>query len=100
LDFCLSFLIKTQQLVLKKCLAAHEEDILLREMFFKNRHLKILLKAEPEVEDADYYDLNDHSHTDVTQEDIDKILDKISQSGYKNLTEREKKILFEASRKM
>ena len=34
------------------------------------------------------------------EEDIDKILDKISQSGYKNLTEREKKILFEASRKM
>lgn len=56
-------------------------------------------KTVPDVEDANYYDVNEEK-SDVTQEDIDKILDKISQSGYKNLTEREKKILFEASRKM
>ena len=56
-------------------------------------------KTSPDVEDANYYDVNEEK-SDVTQEDIDKILDKISQSGYKNLTEREKKILFEASRKM
>ncbi|MGA8263972.1 MAG: DUF6576 domain-containing protein [Ignavibacteriaceae bacterium] len=31
---------------------------------------------------------------------MDKILDKISESGYQNLTEKEKKILFEASKKM
>ncbi|HEY6436475.1 MAG TPA: DUF6576 domain-containing protein [Ignavibacteriaceae bacterium] len=36
----------------------------------------------------------------MTQAEIDKILDKISQSGYQNLSEREKKILFEASKKM
>ena len=34
------------------------------------------------------------------QKEIDRILDKISQSGYQNLTEKEKKILFEASKKM
>jgi membrane associated rhomboid family serine protease len=52
------------------------------------------------VEDADYYDINskqDDSH--VTQAEIDAILDKISQSGYKSLSEREKRILFEASKK-
>jgi membrane associated rhomboid family serine protease len=55
-----------------------------------------------EVEDADYYDINQKKQDEViivTQEEIDRILDKISQSGYQKLTEREKKILFEASRK-
>ena len=36
----------------------------------------------------------------VTQRMIDEILDKISASGYQNLTEREKKILFELSQKL
>ena len=54
-----------------------------------------------DVEDAKFYDINDNSKKDdsVSQEEIDRILDKISQSGYQNLTDREKKILFEASRK-
>lgn len=54
------------------------------------------------VEEAEFFDLNNQSRTDdnyVTQEEIDRILDKISQSGYQNLTEREKKILFEASKR-
>lgn len=52
------------------------------------------------VEDAEFYDLNKKKEeTEITQEEIDRILDKISQSGYQNLTEREKKILFEASKK-
>jgi membrane associated rhomboid family serine protease len=53
------------------------------------------------VEDAEFYDINAKKNDDltVTQEEIDRILDKISLSGYQNLTEREKKILFEASRK-
>jgi hypothetical protein len=34
------------------------------------------------------------------QKRIDEILDKISQSGYQSLTEEEKKILFEASKKL
>lgn len=68
-------------------------------VFQKSSWKNPLKKTEPEIEDATYSDVNEHK-TDVTQEDIDKILDKISQSGYKNLTEPEKKILFEASRKM
>ena len=41
-----------------------------------------------------------HRQLNITQADIDEILDKISRSGYQNLTDREKKILFEASKKM
>ena len=53
------------------------------------------------IEDAKYYDINQKKdeETNITQEEIDKILDKISESGYQNLTEREKKILFDASKK-
>jgi len=54
-----------------------------------------------DIEDADYYDINNPTKDDdvINQDVIDQILDKISQSGYQNLTEREKKILFEASKK-
>ncbi|GAB4299943.1 MAG: rhomboid family intramembrane serine protease [Ignavibacteriaceae bacterium] len=52
-----------------------------------------------EVEDADFYEIDNDDET-VDQEEIDRILDKISRSGYQNLTEREKKILFEASKRM
>jgi membrane associated rhomboid family serine protease len=37
---------------------------------------------------------------EITQSKIDEILDKISASGYQNLTEREKQILFELSQKL
>jgi Uncharacterized membrane protein (homolog of Drosophila rhomboid) len=56
-------------------------------------------KEEPKVQDAEFYDIND-DFSNITQKDIDKILDKISESGYQNLTEKEKKILFEASKRM
>ncbi|MEI8133774.1 MAG: rhomboid family intramembrane serine protease [bacterium] len=36
----------------------------------------------------------------ITQEDVDRILDKIAASGYQNLSEEEREILLEASRKM
>ena len=53
------------------------------------------------IEDANYYDINQKKdNQEVTQEEIDRILDKISQSGYQNLSEKEKRILFEASKKM
>lgn len=52
-----------------------------------------------DVEDARFKDVN-KKEDEVTQEEIDRILDKISQSGYKNLSENEKRILFEASRRM
>lgn len=53
-----------------------------------------------EAEDVEYYDLNRKDDIQISQAEIDAILDKISQSGYQNLTEHEKKILFEASKKM
>jgi membrane associated rhomboid family serine protease len=56
------------------------------------------------VQEAKFYEIKDEdkddNKTEVSQEQIDKILDKISQSGYQNLTDKEKKILFEASKKM
>jgi len=52
-----------------------------------------------DIEDAEFYDIESKDEEEITQEEIDRILDKISQSGYKNLTEREKRILFEASKK-
>lgn len=59
-------------------------------------------KKDKKVEDAKFYEVKDgkNEEEEITQKDIDEILDKISQSGYQNLTEREKKILFEASKKM
>lgn len=53
------------------------------------------------VEDAEFYEIDSRKKNsmEVNQEEIDRILDKISQSGYQNLTEKEKKVLFEASRK-
>ncbi len=54
-----------------------------------------------EVEDAEFYEINsDTNYSEkVDQQVIDEILDKISRSGYQNLTEREKKILFDASKR-
>lgn len=56
-------------------------------------------KNRTNVDEAKYYDINEKKDDEITQADIDAILDKISQSGYQNLTDREKKILFEASKK-
>ena len=62
--------------------------------------------------DAEYHDIEaqnaarNATATDVkqsrviTQEEIDRILDKIAASGYQNLTTDERDILFEASRRM
>ncbi len=55
------------------------------------------------IQDAEFYDIdsfhNKQADQEISQATIDAILDKISQSGYKNLTEEEKRILFEASKK-
>jgi membrane associated rhomboid family serine protease len=56
-----------------------------------------------EAVDAKVYDIRDAKPQDERaqmQKRIDEILDKISRSGYQNLTEEEKKILFEASKKL
>lgn len=53
-----------------------------------------------DVSEAEFYDITDSKSADsFSQEDIDRILDKISESGYQKLTEKEKKILFEASKR-
>lgn len=67
--------------------------------FFKNPFSNTL-HDKSDVEDAKFYDLNKKEDAEVSQAEIDKILDKISQSGYQNLTDREKQVLFQASKKM
>ncbi len=68
---------------------------------FKKSTSGIFKKKDNNVEEARFYEINDKNEkTNVTQEEIDRILDKISESGYQNLTEKEKRILFEASKKM
>lgn len=61
-------------------------------------------RKDDDVQEAKFYEIKDEDKEDkkdeITQEEIDKILDKISQSGYQNLSAKEKKILFEASKKM
>ena len=65
---------------------------------FKRPSFKV---REDDIQDAKFYDIKNSSKDDdeITQDEIDRILDKISQSGYQKLTEREKRILFEASKK-
>lgn len=53
-----------------------------------------------EISDAEYYSKDNKTGEIITQERIDEILDKIGKDGYQNLTEEEKRILFEASKKM
>jgi membrane associated rhomboid family serine protease len=54
-----------------------------------------------EVSDAKVYDINDYQNeVQKQQKQIDEILDKISKNGYQSLSDEEKRILFEASKKM
>lgn len=61
-------------------------------------------KEEPyqEAVDAKVFDINERPKTEqeLNQMKIDEILDKISRGGYQSLSEEEKKILFEASKKL
>lgn len=54
-------------------------------------------KAEEERKPSKSISVNGE---EITQAKIDEILDKISQTGYQNLTDREKQILFELSQKL
>lgn len=56
-------------------------------------------KKRPDISEANFYE-HENGERNISQEEIDEILDKISKSGYQNLTEQEKKVLFEASKKM
>jgi len=58
-------------------------------------------KRSQNIEDANYYDLNQKKEgEEISKAEIDANLDKIRPSGYQNLSEHEKKVLFEASKKM
>ncbi len=58
--------------------------------------------AHEDAVDAKVFDINTRPKTEqeLYQEKIDGILDKIGRGGYQSLTEDEKKILFEASKKL
>lgn len=69
-------------------------------MRFENRQ-----GTRSEVRDARFYDVKtgkkmDDGERKISQEVIDSILDKIGTGGYQSLTEEEKRILNEASKKM
>lgn len=68
---------------------------------FKSPFRKPFGKSQGGVQDATFYEINGEQKksNEVDQAEIDEILDKISQSGYQNLTNEEKKKLFEASKK-
>jgi membrane associated rhomboid family serine protease len=55
--------------------------------------------AQGRIYDAKYFDVRDRNEK-ISQARIDEILDKISQSGYQSLSESEKKLLFDASKKL
>lgn len=63
-------------------------------------------RATADVVDAKVFDIRDAEPQKPAEGDsdmqrkIDEILDKISRSGYQSLTEEEKRILFEASKRM
>lgn len=66
----------------------------------RERVAEYSIRREEEISDAKFYDIRGDQEDRVDQERIDEILDKISQSGYQSLSEAEKKILFEASKKL
>jgi len=51
------------------------------------------------ISDATYEDIHNAADS-ADQQRLDEILDKINQSGYQNLTEEEKRFLFEASKRL
>jgi membrane associated rhomboid family serine protease len=65
---------------------------------YSNKYYEKYNTRQNNVSDAEYY--TGQGGEEITQERIDEILDKIGKDGYQNLTEEEKKILFEASKKI
>jgi len=73
-------------------------------LWSKNQYGVRYRKRHDEVTEAKFFDIRDaekkKDEEEISQERIDEILDKISKGGYQSLTEEEKRILFEASKKM
>lgn len=70
-------------------------------------------RGNPKAVDAEYHDIDGRTSfgagpsttvvnqpKTITQDEIDRILDKIGATGYQNLTDAERDVLFEASRRM
>ncbi len=57
-------------------------------------------KKSGQMSDARFFDIDQEKEKKELQERVDEILDKVSREGYQNLTEEEKRILFEASKKL
>jgi len=67
--------------------------------------MKYYTTTNSRYKDVEFYEIEDEEATrkkedKVDQEEIDRILDKISKYGYQSLTDEEKRILFEASKKL
>jgi len=73
----------------------------------KDRETKVYEMPKQDVKDAEYEDLNSSKYEDEVkrkereaQERVDAILDKLSAQGYSSLTEEEKRILFQESKRL
>lgn len=69
----------------------------------KDEYGGVYRKPHGDITEAKFYDIRDEekkNEDEISQQRIDEILDKISKGGYQSLTEEEKRILFEASKKM
>lgn len=93
-------------LLLDKNFNIELKNVFRREYFYKRRYQNQYedyytpsssRRRNDDVDEAKFRDIDDDV---ITQEEIDEILDKIGKYGYQNLTEREKRILFEASKRM
>lgn len=67
---------------------------IIRNLFFRPRKIK---KASQRKRPMDDYEFNGQRNAE--QKKIDKILEKISRSGYESLTKAEKDFLFKAGKK-
>lgn len=91
-------------LLLDKNFDIELKNLFRKKYFYKKREYEDYytpssrISRNDDLDEAIYKDLNEENS--ISQEEIDKILDKISKYGYQNLTEREKRILYEASKRM
>ncbi len=67
-------------------------DSWIDKIFYK-RELKYYSSRNSKYQDVEFYDIEEKkkSEQEITQEEVDRILDKISKYGYQSLTEEEKK---------
>ena len=64
------------------------------DMFKHRENMKVTFKQKPPRDDYEY-----NRQKNLHQEEINRILDKIAQSGYESLTKKEKEILFKQGKK-